>query len=110
MGAAAPALRLARSDTFHMPTPGASCGDATRVGGGQLAPALRQPRDFHRVTCPGRTRPALYSRRRSVDSTTGHSSLLRIRFAHGHRRSTAHGDHTDSFVASLREPLLDNSR
>jgi hypothetical protein len=36
--------------------------------------------------------------------------FLRIRFAQGHRRPAAHGDLTDSFVPSLREPPLVNSR
>jgi hypothetical protein len=40
----------------------------------------------------------------------GHSPLLRIRFAQGHRRPAAHGDLTDSFVPSLRERPLVNRR
>jgi hypothetical protein len=36
MGAAAPALRLARSDTFHMPTPGARAA-ATQPGSAEAS-------------------------------------------------------------------------
>jgi hypothetical protein len=38
---------------------------------------------------------------RGVDlAAQGHSPLLRIRFAQGHRRPDAHGDLTDSFALS----------
>jgi hypothetical protein len=55
-------------------------------------------------------RSALYSCHGGRLDTQGHSPLLRIRFAQGHRRPAAHGDLTESFVPSFREPFLDNSR
>jgi hypothetical protein len=47
------------------------CASLQSCAARPIGAAARLPRDFHRVTCHRRMRPALYSRRRSVDSTQG---------------------------------------
>jgi hypothetical protein len=78
-----------------------------------VSPSLVRARPTGRVVSAlrrGTKRSALYSCHGGRLDTQGHSTLLRIRFAQGHRRPAVHGDLTDSFVPSFREPFLDNSR